>query len=164
MTARIFHLAISDGGAPKLAIREGVVGEVGLEGDRQKHTKIHGGPLRALCLYSLELIEKLQAEGHPIYPGSVGENVTISGLPWSTLATGTRLRLGDEVEVELTTEADPCKNIGASFIDRQFKRLEAPGEMRWYCKVLKGGNLRIAMAVHVIGMAQNVSAAATDSR
>jgi MOSC domain-containing protein YiiM len=164
MTARIFHLAISDGGAPKHAIREGVVGETGIVGDRQKHTKIHGGPLRALCLYSLELIEKLQAEGHPIYPGSVGENVTISGLPWSTLGPGTRLQLGDEVEIELTTTADPCKNIGASFIDHKFKRLDAPGEMRWYCKVLKGGNLRIAMAVRVTAMAQNVSSSGPGSR
>lgn len=147
MTARIFHLAISDGGAPKQAIREGVVGETGIVGDRQKHTKIHGGPLRALCLYSLELIEKLQAEGHPIYPGSVGENVTISGLDWSTLEAGTRLHLGDEVEIELTSQADPCKNIGASFIDKKFKRLEAPGEMRWYCKVHTGGTVRIAMPV-----------------
>ncbi len=164
MTARIFHLAISDGGAPKQAIREGVVGEVGIVGDRQKHTKIHGGPLRALCLYSLELIEKLQSEGHPIYPGSVGENVTISGLDWSALTSGTRLSLGDEVEVELTTEADPCKNIAASFIDKKFKRLEAPGEMRWYCKVLRGGNLRIAMAVRVTAVALNVSATGAGSR
>jgi MOSC domain-containing protein YiiM len=164
MTARIFHLAISDGGAPKQAIREGVVGEVGIVGDRQKHTKFHGGPLRALCLYSLELIEKLQDEGHPIYPGSVGENVTISGLDWSTLGPGTRIALGDEVEIELTTTADPCKNIGASFIDKKFKRLGAPGEMRWYCKVLKGGNVRIAMAARVTRMAQNVSPADASSR
>ncbi len=149
MTARIFHLAISSGGAPKHAIREGEVGEVGIIGDRQKHVKFHGGPTRALCLYSLELIEKLQAEGHPIYPGSVGENVTISGLPWAPLATGTRLALGD-VEIELTVEATPCKNIGPSFIDRKFKRLWAPGEMRWYCKVLRPGTLRVAAPVHVI--------------
>lgn len=155
MSARIFHLAISDGGAPKQAIREGAVTELGITGDRQKHTKFHGGPMRALCLFSLELIEKLQAEGHPIYPGSVGENVTISGLPWGTLAVGTRLALG-EVEVELTSVADPCKNIGASFIDRSFKRLGVPGEMRWYCKVLKVGTLRIAQPVRVIGAARNI--------
>lgn len=150
MTARIFHLAISDGGAPKNAIREGVVGETGIAGDRQKHTKIHGGPMRALCLYSLELIQKLQAEGHPIYPGSAGENVTISGLDWSALRAGTRLALGDEVEVELTWVSEPCKNISESFIGRQFKRLEEPGEMRWYCKILRPGTLRIAQPVRVL--------------
>jgi MOSC domain-containing protein YiiM len=152
VTARIFHLAISSGGAPKHAIRDGEVGELGIVGDRQKHTKIHGGPSRALCLYSLELIQKLQSVGHPIYPGSVGENVTISGLPWATLASGTRLALGDQVEIELTTEAEPCKTIAASFIGNNFKRLEAPGEMRWYSKVLSSGALCVAQQVRVISV------------
>jgi MOSC domain-containing protein YiiM len=106
--------------------------------------------MRALCLYSLELIQKLQAEGHPIYPGSTGDNVTISGLDWSSLAAGTRLALGDEVEVELTWTAEPCKNIGESFIDLRFKRLEEAGEMRWYCKVVKTGTLRIGQPVRVL--------------
>lgn len=150
MSGRIFHLARSDGGAPKHSVSEGMVGELGLEGDRQKHTKFHGGPTRALCLYSLELIQKLQAEGHPIYPGSTGENVTISGIDWSTLATGTRLQLGPDVTVELTETADPCKNIGASFTGRNFSRLDVPGEMRWYCRVTHGGLVRIAMPVTVV--------------
>jgi MOSC domain-containing protein YiiM len=149
MPGRIFHLARSNGGAPKHPVFEGTVGELGLEGDRQKHTKFHGGPTRALCLYSLELIQMLQAEGHPIYPGSTGENVTISGLDWSALHAGSRLQLGPDVLVELTEVADPCKNIGASFIDRTFKRLGVPGEMRWYCRVHSGGLLRIAMPVAV---------------
>lgn len=150
MTARIFHLAISDGGVPKHAIREGTVTPTGIVGDRQKHTKIHGGPDRALCLYSLELIGKLQSEGHPVYPGSLGENVLISGLSWATLAAGTRLGLGPEVEIELTWESEPCKNIGESFIDRRFKRLGEPHEMRWYCKVLTTGTLRVGQPVRVL--------------
>jgi MOSC domain-containing protein YiiM len=149
MSGRIFHLARSNGGAPKLTVTEGMVGELGLEGDRQKHTKFHGGPTRALCLYSLELIQKLQAEGHPIYPASTGENVTISGLDWSALAVGSRLRLGPDVLVELTELATPCKQIAASFIDRAYKRLGIPGEMRWYCRVHTGGLLRIAMPVEM---------------
>jgi MOSC domain-containing protein YiiM len=149
MSARIFHLAISDGGVPKHAIREGVVTPTGIVGDRQKHTKIHGGPNRALCLYSLELVQRLQAEGHPIYPGSVGENVLISGLDWPSLAAGTRLALGPEVEVELTWESDPCKNIRHSFVDEKFKRLIEPKEMRWYCKVHQTGTLRVGQPVVV---------------
>lgn len=150
MTGRIFHLGRSDGGVPKHSVREAAVTELGIEGDRQRYTKVHGGPMRALCLYSLELIQKLQAEGHPIYPGSTGENVTISGLTWSTLAAGTQLQLGEDVIVELTWVADPCKTIRDSFIDRKFSRLEVPGEMRWYCKVLKTGTLRIAQPVSVV--------------
>jgi MOSC domain-containing protein YiiM len=149
MAGRIFQLSRSGGGVPKHSVPEADVGELGLAGDHQKHTKIHGGPERALCLFSLELIEKLQAEGHPIYPGSTGENVTISGLAWNELAAGTRLQLGDVI-VELTRTADPCKNIGASFVGGRFQRLEQPGEMRWYCRVVQGGRLRVAMPVRVL--------------
>jgi MOSC domain-containing protein YiiM len=151
MTGHIFHIALSDGGVPKHSVPEAVVESHGIVGDRQKHTKIHGGPSRALCLFSLDVIVKLQAEGHPIYPGSTGDNVTISGLPWSTLSAGTQLMLGDEVIVELTWESDPCKNIAASFVDRNFKRLEAPGEMRWYCRVLRTGTIRVAQRVRIVG-------------
>ena len=50
-----------------------------------------GGPLAALCLYSLEVIQALQAEGHSIFPGSVGENITLSHLDWSRVTPGVRL-------------------------------------------------------------------------
>jgi len=151
MTGHIFHIARSDGGAPKFPISHAEVGELGLVGDRQAHPKIHGGPERALCLFSLEVILKLQGEGHPIYPGSTGENVTISGLRWNTLCEGTQLLLGDEVFVELTRTAEPCKQIRASFKDGDYKRLAVPGEMRWYCRVLRGGTLRVAQPVRIIG-------------
>jgi MOSC domain-containing protein YiiM len=147
--ARVVQLARSDGGAPKLAITEAHAGKLGLEGDRQKHTKFHGGPDRALCLFSLEVIDALRAEGHPISPGSTGENVTIEGLDWASLRAGTRIELGDDVLVELTAEADPCKQIAASFVGRRFGRLAAPGQMRWYCRVIRPGLLRVGMPVRL---------------
>jgi MOSC domain-containing protein YiiM len=150
MTGRIFQLSRSAGGVPKHSVPEAAVHELGLEGDKQRNLKVHGGPERALCLFSLEVISKLQAEGHPIYPGSTGENVTIAGLDWTALAAGTRLQLGDAVVVALTRPADPCKNIAASFIERTFKRLGVPAEMRWYCRIVQTGMLRVAMPVRVV--------------
>jgi MOSC domain-containing protein YiiM len=63
------QINVSDGGVPKLPVWEAKVGERGLDGDRQRNLKVHGGPDRAVCLYSLELIEQLQKEGHPIDSG-----------------------------------------------------------------------------------------------
>src|SRR5437660_8273239 len=77
MQGRIFQLNMSPGGVPKLAVREAMLTTTGLMGDVQKFTDIHGGPERALCLFSLERILELQAEGHPIFPGAAGENITI---------------------------------------------------------------------------------------
>jgi MOSC domain-containing protein YiiM len=156
-TARIVQLAASRGGVPKLAIREARATALGLDVDKQKHTKIHGGPERALCLFSLEVLQLLQAEGHPIFPGSTGENVLISGLPWAQLRAGTRIALGDDVVVELTRTATPCKNIADSFIGRDFNRLERPDQMRWYSRVITEGVLRVAMPVRLSAMATPVA-------
>ncbi len=149
----IYQLNCSDGGVPKLPVREAELMPTGLVGDRQRYPIIHGGPQRALCLYSLEVIQALQAEGHPIYPGSVGENVTIDGLEWSQLAPGQRLALGDEVVIELTSYANPCRNIRGSFGDGKFKRIsqkQHAGESRLYARVIRTGKLAVGQAVHVL--------------
>lgn len=150
MTAQIFQLSVSRGGVPKRSVAEALVDRLGLEGDKQKHTKIHGGPDRAVSLFSLEVIQSLQAEGHPIYPGSTGENVLISGLDWVALQAGTRLALGPEVVVELTRTATPCKQIANSFIEKNWQRLGRPDHMRWYSRVISEGVVRPAMAVRVL--------------
>jgi MOSC domain-containing protein YiiM len=148
---RIFQLAISPGGVPKLPLREAHCGALGLDGDGHAHPKIHGGPERALCLYSVEVITALQAEGHPIWPGSAGENVTLTGVDWTTLAIGQRYALGDGVILELTRPTEPCKNIGASFVERNFRRIDhakQPGWSRWYAKIEREGLLRVGQPVH----------------
>src|SRR5215470_13739563 len=81
-TGVIVQISVSNGGVPKRPIDRAIVWEEGLQGDRQTDQKNHGGPTRAVCLYSLEVIENLRAEGHSIVPGAAGENVTVGGLDW----------------------------------------------------------------------------------
>lgn len=153
MDGRIFQLNRSGGGVPKLGVREAFVDAGGLEGDRQKNLRFHGGPERALCLFPLELILELQAEGHPIFPGSVGENVTVVGLEWSRVEPGARLSLGEEALVEITSYTSPCKTIAASFVDGRFKRISQkvrPGESRLYARVLRPGRVAVGDAVRLL--------------
>ena len=79
----VHQISVSDGGVPKRPVFEARVTAQGVAGDRQRNVKVHGGPDRAVCLYSLELIEALKQEGHPIAPGSSGENFTLAGLDWN---------------------------------------------------------------------------------
>jgi MOSC domain-containing protein YiiM len=149
----IHQLNCSGGGVPKLPVEEAQLTPNGLSGDRQAHRRFHGGPMRALCLYSLELIQALQAEGHPVYPGSIGENVTVTGLEWGTLAPGHRLALGDEVVIELTSYTKPCRTIGGSFADGRFNRVsqkEHAGESRLYARVIRTGRLAVGQQVRVL--------------
>jgi MOSC domain-containing protein YiiM len=153
MNGRIFQLNCSDGGVPKLAVSEAFLTTNGLKGDRQRDLRVHGGPERALCLYSLERILELQAEGHPIFPGSIGENVTVVGLEWGRLELGARLALGGEVVVELSSYAGPCNNLKPFFLEGDFKRVShklRPGDSRLYARVLQTGTLAVGQAVRLL--------------
>lgn len=148
----IFQLNRSDGGVPKQALRCAEVTLDGLAGDRQRDQVHHGGPERALCLYSLELIQALQAEGHPIYPGSAGENVTLSGIDWSLMTPGKWLRLGEQVEIEITSYTSPCSTIAESFTGNAYHRISQkvnPGWSRVYARVLQGGKLEVGQQVEI---------------
>ena len=143
---RIFQINISTGGVPKLAVRQAQVTPLGLEGDQHRNMVNHGGPERALCLYSLERIQALQAEGHPVFPGSVGENLTLSGMDWEQMTPGVRLRLGQQVLLEITNYTTPCSNIQASFAGQEIGRIlqsKNPGWSRVYARVLNEGELTV---------------------
>lgn len=145
----VHSLNVSDGGVPKLPRHSATARTTGIEGDRQRNLRVHGGPDRAVCLYSLDLIQALQSEGHPIAPGTIGENLTIAGLPWTAMTPGVRLDVGG-ASLELTGYADPCRNILDSFLNGQILRVSArrhPGWSRVYARVLKEGTITVGDSV-----------------
>lgn len=150
---RVYQLNISRGGVPKLPVSEALLTTTGLSGDWQKHTKFHGGVERALCLYAIELIQLLQREGHPISPGSVGENLTLETVDWTKLYPGVRLSIGDEILIEVTSYTVPCRTIAGSFIEGNFKRLSQklyPGQSRVYTRVLSTGTIKVGDRVSIV--------------
>ena len=143
---------VSNGGVPKRRVSGAQVSRSGLEGDAQGDKKQHGGPERAVCLYSLERIRSLQTEGHPIDIGTAGENVTIEGIDWDRIAPGATIRIGDEVLLEVASFTNPCKTIRASFIAGEFVRIAQklhPGWSRVYARVLREGQVRFGDPVEV---------------
>lgn len=137
------------GGVPKHRVAQAVVTVDGVAGDRQRNRRYHGGPSRAVSLFAHERIAALAAAGHPIAPGSTGENLTVSGLAWSALAPGDRVRVG-EVVLELTAFAPPCKTIRGSFLDDDASPVSQkrhPGWSRLYARVLTPGTVREGDAV-----------------
>lgn len=138
----IHQINVSTGGVPKRPIDRAWIGTDGVEGDYQADRKHHGGPDQTLCLYSLEVIEVLQGEGHPIAPGSAGENLTISGLDWAAMGSGQRYRVGDDLVMEITNTTSPCSKNAQWFVGGDFRRMsdsKHPGSSRWYARVLTPG-------------------------
>jgi MOSC domain-containing protein YiiM len=145
----IVSINTSPGGVPKRPVPCARVSAAGLEGDAQRNLKVHGGPDRALCLYSMERIEALQRAGHPIAPGTTGENLTIRGLNWDTLAPGAVLRIGG-VTLEVTAYAAPCTSIRPSFEGLDSNRVSQqkhPGWSRLYARVAGDGVVQAGDAI-----------------
>ncbi len=148
----VVSINISPGGVPKGRVAVAKVSRLGLQNDDHHDKKGHGGPERAVCVYALERIHALQAEGHPIEIGTVGENVTVEGIDWDLVVPGSRIRLGDQVLLEVASYTDPCKTIRASFIDGKFVRISQklhPGWSRVYTRVLSEGEIRSGDAVEL---------------
>lgn len=141
----IVQLSVSSGGVPKHAVETARVTTLGLEGDAHRNREHHGGPERAICLFAMEAIRDLQAEGHPLVPGTLGENVTVEGLDWTAVQPGARLQLGDEVLLEITRYTTPCFNIRPAFRGGDYSLVSQkrhPGRSRVYARVVTTGTLR----------------------
>src|SRR5438309_8615599 len=145
MTARLIRINCSNGGVPKLPVEEALVTSDGIAGDEQRDRRFHGGPNRAVSMYSADLIEQLATEGHQVHPGALGENLTLEGLRWIDLRPGVRLSVG-VVSLEVTSFAAPCRTIRRSFLGEDFTRISQklhPGWSRVYARVLTQGVIRV---------------------
>ncbi|HYL77055.1 MAG TPA: MOSC domain-containing protein [Bryobacteraceae bacterium] len=148
----ILHINISPGGVPKRAIPEGIVTIEGIRGDSCAHPAIHGGPRQAVLIITAEGLGELIAQGFPLYPGALGENLTTQGLDRRQMRVGQRYRIG-EVFLEITKLRGPCTTLDVygpgiqrAVYDAQVKSGDASSP-RWglggfYAQVLKPGVIR----------------------
>ena len=111
MTATVLQINVSRGGVPKLPVPEGHLHKLGLTGDGHAHPQVHGGPRQAVLLIAAEAIDELKALGFPVFPGALGENLTMRGLDCRQWRIGQRWRIGAEAVIELTKVRVPCKSI-----------------------------------------------------
>jgi len=149
MIGRLESINRSRGGVPKTSVFEALITSQGLDGDHQRDIYDHGGQNRAVVLFSLDLIHALRDEGHPIAAGTTGENLTVSGIDWSSVRPGSELLIGD-VQLVVTEYTAPCETIRDSFLDDDFTRISQkvhPGWSRVSARVVVGGIVRPGDAV-----------------
>jgi MOSC domain-containing protein YiiM len=150
-TGTVEGVFASGGGVPKAPVLRADVGWRGVEGDRQAARRHHGRVWQALSLWSADVVEALAAEGHPIYAGAAGENVSVRGIDWTALRPGTRVRLGTVV-AEVSVPALPCAKNAQWFVGGDFKRMHHERDRavtRWYATVLAPGAITPGDAVTV---------------
>jgi MOSC domain-containing protein YiiM len=106
----------------------------GIEGDA------HAGQWhRQVSLLARESIEKMTARGLEVGPGDFAENITTEGVDLVSLPVGQRLRLGEEILVEVTQIGKECHDRCAIY--EQAGDCVMPRE-GIFVKVLAGGTAR----------------------
>ena len=102
---------------------------------------------RQVSLLGAESIDKMVAKGAKVSPGDFAENITTEGIDLGALKVGSKLRLGANVELEITQSGKRChqrceilKQLGDCIMPRE----------GIFAKVTKGGTINVGNAIEVI--------------
>lgn len=134
MSAKVVSINISDKkGMRKKAVNEAVLKEnYGIKSDAHASEKWH----RQVSLLAVESIKKMQDMGLKVGPGDFAENITTKGINLPVLPIGTKMTIGEDIEVEVSQIGKVCHTRCAIY--HQAGDCVMPKE-GIFVKVLKGG-------------------------
>ncbi len=130
------------------------VGKLGLAGDVQVNTSVHGGPEKAVYGYPVSGYAGWQAEfpqlGPQFVPGAMGENLPVLGQDESTLCIGDIIRCGTAL-LQVAQIREPCSTFSAIHgTARVARAMTRSGRCGWYYRVLEPGVLTAGDAHEVV--------------
>lgn len=117
-----------------------LVANYGIQGDGHADSQTH----RQVSLLAVSSIDKMKKLGLDVKPGDFAENITVEGMDVCHLPLGTRLKLGDEVELEITQIGKECHDRCAIF--KQVGTCIMPVE-GVFARVVSGGRLKAGNSV-----------------
>ena len=112
-----------------------------LDGDRQIDLRGHGGPFKAVCVYTTENYEHWKQElGRDDFRvPQFGENFTVEGMHEDDVHVGDVFRVGEAL-VEVTQPRVPCYRLGIKMADPHFpKKFLQSCLVGFYFRVLEEG-------------------------
>jgi len=144
MNARVVSINISDKkGIRKKAVNSAVLKEnYGLEHDAHASGEWH----RQISLLALESIKKMQEKGLEVGPGDFAENITTEGIDLVSLPVGTKITIGENIEMEVSQIGKVCHTRCAIY--RQAGDCVMPRE-GIFARVLQGGTVRKGDGIEV---------------
>lgn len=124
------------------------VGFTGIEGDSQANKKHHGGPEKAVLVYSADHYPLWKIElGKELPYGGFAENLTVSGLDESKVCIGDVYWIGDVI-LQVTQARVPCWKIPRFWgIPDLLDRVLSTGRIGWYCRVIREGEIQAGLPV-----------------
>ena len=137
MRGKIVSINISE----KKGVRKKPVDEVvlrteyGIEGDAHASSEWH----RQVSLLAQESIEKMIKMGLSVKAGDFAENITTEGIDLVSMPVGTRMSIGDNVEVEVSQIGKECHTRCAIYYQAGDCVMPKEGI---FVRVLKGGKVK----------------------
>ncbi|NNK84750.1 MAG: MOSC domain-containing protein, partial [Desulfobacterales bacterium] len=101
---------------------------------------------RQVSFLSSESIDSARESGLDVAFGDFAENIATKGIEWKTIPIGTRVRLGDYVEVEITQIGKECHNKCAIYYQAGDCIMPKEGI---FARVLTGGKIRCGDTVSI---------------
>jgi MOSC domain-containing protein YiiM len=124
-----------------------------LDGDEQADLRVHGGPDKAVCVYSADHLPfwRVTLGRDDVGPGAFGENFSVAGVSEADVCIGDVFQVGTAV-VQVSQPRGPCWKLG-----RKWARLDLPkvvikeGKTGWYLRVLQPGDVEAGQEVGLVG-------------
>lgn len=119
------------------------VNREGIVGDEHGDTRVHGGPEKAVHQYAAENYAQL-AEAFPqcaaaFIPGSLGENISATGMSEHNVHVGDIFRVGRAI-LQVSQPRSPCWKINHRFdVERMSVHVAQSMITGWYYRVLEPG-------------------------
>jgi len=138
-TQRYGNREVFTGGA-KRPVPRAVLRVSGFEGDGQGDRRNHGGPDKAVCVYSSVHYPHWQRMlGRRLEPGAFSENLTVSRVREARVCVGDVFRAGEAV-VQVSTPRTPCAKVAGKNGEKQLpKWISGSGYTGFYMRVLEEG-------------------------
>ncbi|QJC54329.1 MOSC domain-containing protein [Paenibacillus albicereus] len=132
---------------------EGAVrlGRTGPQGDGQADLKHHGGPDKAVCVYSQEHYPQWEQQlGRQLGWGAFGENLTLSGMDEASVVIGDRYRCGEAL-LEVSQPRQPCFKLGLRHAEPKMTLwVQESGRTGFYLRVVEEGEAAAGMALELV--------------
>ena len=123
-----------------------------LEGDRQADLTVHGGPDKAVCVYSADHYDDWRRHlgAAPEGPAWFGENFTVAGHTEWTVSIGDVYRVGTAL-VEVAQPRGPCWKLGRRWQRPDMQKLVIQsGRSGWYLRVRDEGVVQAGDALTLV--------------
>jgi MOSC domain-containing protein YiiM len=124
----------------------------GLAGDLVANGRHHGGSAQAVYAYARESLNFWEGRlARPLPCGFFGENLTTTDIDVDGARVGERWRVGDEIELQVTSPRIPCATfarwIGVPRWVRTFAHEGRPGA---YLRVVRPGSVCPGAAIQIV--------------